>query len=129
MTRLTDLDVKRFSRKYWPRFRENFRENGVENFRENCSKIVKFFRKWAKMFAKFSRKSSFAIFVGNPNPNLCIIRICIYSPISLAEFVELAQNILQNCLKLFILSTWPFHCYKKSMIWGFLCHSMRNTHI
>ena len=43
MTRLTDLDVDRFSRKYWPRFREKFFANGVENFRENCSKIAKFF--------------------------------------------------------------------------------------
>ena len=34
MTRLTDLNVDRFSRKYWHRFLENFRENGVENFRD-----------------------------------------------------------------------------------------------
>ena len=66
MTRLTDLDVDRFSRKYGPRFRENFRENGVENFRENCSKIAKQFFENER---KFSRKSSFAIFVGNPTPH------------------------------------------------------------
>ena len=57
MTRLTDLDVKRFSQKYWPRFRKNFRENGVENFRENCSKIAKILIENDRKFSRNLREN------------------------------------------------------------------------